>query len=99
MRPKARAVAPPPVLVTCPAGLLEALEGMQRGEVVEEAPLPASRVRPGVWIGPRRVRDLASELAQLEVEELRSAAHSEELGDEEALMTLADLADSEPLGG
>ena len=97
VRPVARPA--PAVTVTCPAGLLEALEQMQRGEGgAAPPPAPKAKQRSAVWIGARRVRHLASELAELEVEEELQHTEAEPLEDEEALRTLADLADSEPLG-
>lgn len=83
VRPKVPSVAPPvpSLTATCPAGLLEALEAMQRGEgfVAEsqkETPkLGVTPVSPGrrgrsPWIGPRKPRAPAflAELAALELE-------------------------------
>lgn len=81
VRPKVPPVAPPvpSLTATCPAGLLEALEAMQRGEGVvasqKETRTPGvTPVSPGrrgrsPWIGPRKPRaPLLAELAALELE-------------------------------
>jgi len=108
--PSSTGSATPAVPATCPQGLLEALEAIQRGEglKVPDVPKGAAPVSPGrqdrsPWIGPRKPRPvaLAAELAALEFQVMDGPGSTSplpvatEVEEEEALMALADLSDSE----